>query len=111
MKNKIIIFIGLIFGAHCINLFMKTDIRAPEIKTYEIKDENTGKIYLLRKIPKLKKSVVYCHKHKQNVVVWVDWHIHQTPEYTYRFDTYDNYINKTWVERHYGYKINNDKKD
>ena len=54
MKNKILIFIGLIFGAHCINLFMKTDIRAPEIKTYEIKDENTCKIYLLRKIPKLK---------------------------------------------------------
>ena len=108
MKNKILIFICLLFGAHCINLFIKTDLRVPEIKTYEIKDEVTGKTYLLRKIPKLKKSVMYCHKHKENVVVWVDWHIHQTPEYTYRVDFFDIYIDRTWGERHYGYKIKDD---
>ena len=109
MKNKILVFFGVLFGAHCLNLYMKSELKAPEIKTYQIKDENTGEIYLFRKIPKLKKSIVYCHKRKKNVVVWVDWHINQTPEYTYRVDTYENYMNKTWVERHYGYKINDKK--
>ena len=108
MNYKEVMDICLLFGAHCINLFIKTDLRVPEIKTYEIKDEVTGKTYLLRKIPKLKKSVMYCHKHKENVVVWVDWHIHQTPEYTYRVDFFDNYIDRTSVERHYGYKIKDD---
>lgn len=105
MKNKILIFICLLFGAHCINLFIKTDLRALKVETYEITDSITGKTYLLRKQPKLKKSVVYCHKHKENVVVWVDWHIHQTPEYTYRVDSFKNYLDRTWEERHYGYKI------
>ena len=108
MKYKVLVLFVLLFGGHCFNLYRNSKLTVPEVKTYEIKDEVTGKTYLLRKMPKLKKSVMYCHKHKENVVVWVDWHIHQTPEYTYRVDFFDNYIDKTWVERHYGYKIKDD---
>ena len=105
MKYKVLIIFGLIFGAHCFNLLTNSKLTVPEVKTYEITDSITGKTYLLRKQPKLKKSVVYCTKHKENVVVWVDWHIHQTPEYTYRVDSFKNYLDRTWQERHYGYKI------
>ena len=77
MKYKVLILFGLLFGGHCLNLYRNSKLTVPEVKTYEIKDEVTGKTYLLRKIPKLKKSVMYCHKRKENVVVWVDWHIHQ----------------------------------
>ena len=72
---------------------------------YEISCEVTGEVYLLRKEPKLKKSIVYCTKRKENVVVWVNWHVDQTPEYTYRVDSYKNYIARTWVEQHYGNRI------
>ena len=102
MKTKVLLLFLFLIGC---------SEKSIQPKTYEITDEVTGKTYLLRKIPKLKKSVVYCHKHKENVVVWVDWHIHQTPEYTYRFDTFENYLEKTWVERHYGYEIKNEKND
>ena len=74
-------------------------------QVYEITDEVSGEVYLLRKNPKLKKSIVYCTKRKENVVVWVSWHVNQTPEYTYRVDSYKNYLERTWVEQHYGYRI------
>ena len=74
-------------------------------QVYEITDEVSGEVYLLRKNPKLKKSIVYCTKRKENVVVWVNWHVNQTPEYTYRVDSYKNYLERTWVEQHYGYRI------
>ena len=32
----------------------------------------------------------------------------ESNEYTYRVDFFDNYIDRTWVERHYGYKIKDD---
>ena len=69
-------------------------------KTYEIKDEITGKIHIFKKEPKLKKSVLYCLKDKENEVIWVEWHVGQTPEYTYRIDSYKNYL-----EKHYGYRV------
>ena len=53
----------------------------------------------------MKKSIIYCIKDKEDKVVWVDWHPDQTPEFTYRVDSYKNYIEKTWVEQHYGYRI------
>ena len=74
-------------------------------QVYEITDEVSGEVYLLRKNPKLKKSIVYFTKRKENVVVWVNWHVNQTPEYTYRVDSYKNYLERTWVEQHYGYRI------
>ena len=74
-------------------------------QVYEITDEVSGEVYLLRKKPKLKKSIVYCTKRKENVVVWVNWHVNQPPEYTYRVDSYKNYLERTWVAQHYGYRI------
>ena len=74
-------------------------------QVYEITCEVSGEVYLLRKKPVLKKSIVYCTKRKENVVVWVNWHVNQTPEYTYKVDSYKNYIERTWVEQHYGYRI------
>jgi len=96
MKSKVILLFLFLIGCNDKSL---------EPTTYEIKDEVSGEIYLLRKKPKLKKSIVYCTKRKENVVVWVDWHVNQTPEYTYRVDSYKNYLEKTWVEQHYGYRI------
>ena len=96
MKSKVILL--FLFLNSCNDKLLEPTI-------YEIKDEVSGEIYLLRKKPKLKKSIVYCTKHKENVVVWVDWHVNQTPEYTYRVDSYKNYLEKTWVEQHYGYRI------
>ena len=74
-------------------------------ETFEIKDKITGKIHIFRKEPKLKRSILYCQKDKEDKVVWVDWHPDQTPEFTYRVDSYKNYIERTWVEQHYGYRI------
>ena len=107
MKYKALLVLGLLFGGHCYNLYRKSEltIPIPEVKTYEITCEVSGEVYLLRKEPKLKKSIVYCTKRKENVVVWVDWHVNQTPEYTYRVDSYKNYIERTWVEQHYGYRM------
>ncbi len=49
--------------------------------------------------------MLYCQKDNEKKVIWVDWHPDQTPEFTYRVDSYENYINRTWVEQHYGYRI------
>ena len=105
MKYKALLVLGLLFGGHCYNLYRKSELTIPEVKTYEITCEVTGEVYLLRKGPKLKKSIVYCTKRKKNVVVWVNWHVNQTPEYTYKVDSYKNYLEKNWVEQHYGYRI------
>ena len=104
MKYKLLGIFIFIFLAHCINLYMEKKPE-PEIKTYEIKDEITGKIHIFYKEPKLKKSILYCLKDQENKVIWVDWHVNQTPEFTYRVDSYKNYIERTWVEQHYGYRI------
>ena len=74
-------------------------------KVNEIKDKIKGNIHIFSKEPKLKKSILYCQKDKENKVIWVDWHVNQIPEYTYRVDSYKNYIERTWVEQHYGYRI------
>ena len=75
-------------------------------KTYEIKDEITGKIHIFKKEPKLKKNVMfYCLNDEEHKVIWIDWHPNQTPEYTYQVDSYENYMEKTWWEQHYGYRI------
>ena len=105
MKYKFLIVIIFIFGGHCFNLYRKSNLVLPEAKTYKIKDKITGNIHVFRKEPKLKKSIIYCIRDKEDKVVWVDWHPDQTPEYTYRVDSYKNYIEKTWVEQHYGYRI------
>ena len=105
MKYKFLIVIILIFGGHCFNLYRKSNLAIPKAKTYEIKDKITGNIHVFRKEPKLKKSIIFCIKDKEDKVVWVDWHPDQTPEFTYRVDSYKNYIEKTWVEQHYGYRI------
>ena len=105
MKYKVLTILILIFGAHCFNLYRQSDLPVPEIKTYEIKYEITGNIHIFRKEPKLKKSILYCLKDKENKVIWVDWHVNQIPEYTYRIDSYKNYIERNWVEQHYGYRI------
>ena len=86
-------------------LIMGCGEEALKPQVYEITCEVTGEVYLLRKEPKLKKSIVYCTKRKENVVVWVNWHVNQTPEYTYKVDSYKNYLEKNWVEQHYGYRI------
>ena len=44
-------------------------------------------------------------KRKENKVIWVDWHVGQVPEYTYRIDSYKNYLERNWIEQHYGYRI------
>ncbi len=105
MKHKVLIVFGLIFVGHCFNLYRNRELPLPKIETYEITCEVSGEVYLLRKQPKLKKSIVYCTKRKENVVVWVNWHVNQIPEYTYRVDSYKNYLEKNWVEQHYGYRI------
>jgi hypothetical protein len=105
MKHKVLIVFGLIFVGHCFNLYRNRELPIPKIETYEITCEVSGEVYLLRKQPKLKKSIVYCTKRKENVVVWVNWHVNQIPEYTYRVDSYKNYLKKNWVEQHYGYRI------
>ncbi len=104
MKNKLLVLLIFVFFAHCINLYMEKKPE-PEIKTYEIKDEITGNIHIFRKEPKLKKSILYCLKDKENKVVWAHWHVNQTPEYTYSVDSYKNYLERNWVEQHYGYRI------
>ena len=95
---KMRLLILLLFLIGCGEEPLKTQV-------FEITCEVTGEVYLLRKEPKLKKSIVYCTKRKENVVVWVDWHPNQTPEYTYKVDSYKNYLEKNWVEQHYGYRI------
>ena len=60
MKYKVLIILGLIFGGHCYNLYRKSELTIPEVKTFEIKDEITGNIHIFRKEPKLKKSILYC---------------------------------------------------
>ncbi len=105
MKYKLLGIFIFIFLAHCINLYMEKKPE-PEIKTYEIKDEITGKTHIFYKEPKLKKNVMfYCLNDKEHKVIWIDWHPNQTPEYTYQVDSYDNYSQKTWWEQHYGYRI------
>ena len=76
-----------------------------EVKTYEIQDIDTDIVHVYRKEPKLKKSIVYCTIHKENEVIWVDWQVNQIPEFHYRVDSYKNYLEKNWVEQHYGYRI------
>ena len=105
MKYKVLVVIGLLFGGHCYNLYRDNDIVLPEPKTFEIKDKITGNVHIFRKQPKLKKSILYCLKDKENKVIWVDWHVGQVPEYTYRIDSYKNYLERNWVEQHYGYRI------
>ena len=105
MKYKLLVLIVLIFGIHFFNLYRNSDLAVPEVKTYEIKDKITKNIHVFRKEPKLKKSILYCIKDKERKVVWVDWHPDQTPEFTYRVDSYKNYIERTWVEQHYAYRI------
>ena len=48
-------------------------------ETFEIKDKITGNIHIFKKEPKLKKSILYCLKDKENKVVWVHWHVDQIP--------------------------------
>ena len=106
MKYKVLIILGVLFGGHCFNLYRQSELKKPEIKTYEIKDEITGKTHIFYKEPKLKKNVMfYCLNDKEHKVIWIDWHPNQTPEYTYQVDSYDNYSQKTWWEQHYGYRI------
>ena len=105
MKYKALLVLGLLFGGHCYNLYRKSELSIPEVKTYEIKDEITGNTHVFYKEPKLKKSILYCQKDQENKVVWVHWHVNQTPEYTYTVDSYENYLERTWVEQHYGYRI------
>ena len=105
MKYKLLGIFIFIFLAHCINLYMEKKPE-PEIKTYEIKDEITGKTHIFYKEPKLKKNVMfYCLNDKEHKVIWIDWHPIQTPEYTYQVDSYDNYSQRTWMEQSYGYRI------
>ena len=79
--------------------------KTPKVKTYEIQDIDTNIIHVYRKEPKLKKSIVYCTTHEENEVIWVDWQVNQIPEFHYRVDSYKNYLEKNWVEQHYGYRI------
>jgi|TARA_B100000424_G_scaffold253761_1_gene231229 hypothetical protein len=105
MKYKVLILFGLIFGGHCFNLYRNSELTVPEVKTYEITDKITGNTHIFYKEPKLKKSILYCLKDKENKVVWAHWHVNQTPEYTYSVDSYKNYLERNWVEQHYGYRI------
>ena len=105
MRYKLLVLVVLLFGGHCFNLYRNSELTVPEVKTYEIRDKITGNTHVFRKEPKLKKNILYCIKDKQRKVVWVDWHVDQIPEYTYRVDSYKNYIERTWVEQHYGYRI------
>ena len=105
MKYKLLILLILIFGGHCFNLYRQSDVALPEVETFEIKDKVTGNTHIFSKEPKLKKNMLYCQKDNEKKVIWVDWHPDQTPEFTYRVDSYENYINRTWVEQHYGYRI------
>ena len=105
MKYKVLFVLVLMFSAHCFNLYRKSKLTVPEVKTYEIKDKITGSIHIFYKEPKLKKSILYCLKDKENKVVWVDWHVNKVPEYTYRVDSYKNYAERNWIEQHYGYRI------
>ena len=89
MKYKVLLVVVLIFGGHCFNLYRESDLTLPEVKTYEIKDKITGNTHIFSKEPKLKKSILYCQKDK----------------YTYSVDSYKNYLEKNWVEQHYGYRI------
>ena len=106
MKYKLLIFVVLIFGGHCFNLYRNSDITKPERKTYEIVDEITGKTHIFYEEPKLKKNVMfYCLNDKEHKVIWIDWHPNQDPEYTYQVDSYENYKQKNWMEQSYGYRI------
>ena len=105
MKYKVLIVIGLLFGGHCYNLYRTSEVVIPEVKTYEIKDKITGNIHIFKKEPELKKNILYCQKDQEKKVVWVHWHVDQQPEYTYSVDSYENYVERTWVEQHYGYRI------
>ena len=96
MKTKVILLFLFLIGCNEKSL---------EPKTFEIKDKVTGNIHIFRKEPKLKKSILYCLKDKENKVIWVEWHVGQVPEYTYRIDSYKNYLERNWVEQHYGYRI------
>ena len=105
MNYKVLLVVALIFGGHCFNLYRESDLKIPEVKTYEIKDKITGNTHIFSKEPKLKKNILYCQKDKENKVVWVHWHVNQIPEYTYSVDSYKNYLEKNWVDQHYGYRI------
>ncbi len=105
MKYKVLAVILLIFGAHCYNLYRESEMAVPEVKTYEITDKITGNIHIFSKEPKLKKNILYCQKDQENKVVWVHWHVNQIPEFTYSVDSYSNYLERDWVEQHYGYRI------
>ena len=105
MKYKVLLILGVLFGGHCYNLYRQSELTIPEVKTYEIKDKITGNTHIFYKEPKLKKSILYCQKDQENKVVWVHWHVNQTPEYTYTVDSYKNYLERNWVEQHYGYRI------
>tara|TARA_Y100001938_G_C7960916_1_gene364253 strand:- start:405 stop:704 length:300 start_codon:yes stop_codon:yes gene_type:complete len=97
MKIKVILLLLFIFGCGGKKSML------PD--SYEIKDIDTDIVHSYRKEPKLKKSIVYCNIHKENEVVWLDWQVNQIPKYHYRVDSYKNYIERTWVEQHYGYRI------
>ena len=105
MKYKLLGIFIFIFLAHCINLYIEKKPE-PEIKTYEIKDEITGKTHVFYKEPRSKKNVMfYCLNDKEHKVIWIDWHPNQTPEYTYQVDSYENYTKRTWLEQSWGYEI------
>ncbi len=105
MKYKLLGIFIFIFLAHCINLYIEKKPE-PEIKTYEIKDEITGKTHIFYEEPRSKKNVMfYCLNDKEHKVIWIDWHPNQTPEYTYQVDSYENYTKRTWLEQSWGYKI------
>ena len=79
---------------HCINLYIEKKPE-PEIKTYEIKDEITGKTHIFYEEPRSKKNVMfYCLNDKEYKVIWIDYHPKQTPKYTYQVDSYENYTKK-----------------
>tara|TARA_Y100001937_G_scaffold38574_1_gene54856 strand:+ start:352 stop:648 length:297 start_codon:yes stop_codon:yes gene_type:complete len=96
MKKIIILLLLFIYGC---------SEKPTRPNTYEITDIDSGIIHVYPKEPKLKKSIVYCTTHKENEVVWVDWQVNQIPEFHYRVDSYKNYLEKNWVEQHYGYRI------
>ena len=103
--KKLVGIIGILFLAHCINLYIEKKPE-PEIKTYEIKDEITGKTHIFYKEPRLKKNVMfYCLNDKEYKVIWIDYHPKQTPKYTYQVDSYENYTKRTWLEQSWGYEI------
>ena len=44
MKYKVLIALGLIFGGNCFNLYRNSDLKIPEVETFEIKDSQGRQI-------------------------------------------------------------------